>query len=78
MCPECPPAVLLTSARAGNEHTSARIAPRAIGAGRYDGAVSQVDPAATDPSEVLDRIERVWLEERLREYRELLAYLRDH
>jgi hypothetical protein len=40
--------------------------------------MSQVDPAIRDQSDSLDRATRVWLEERLREYRELLAFLRDH
>lgn len=40
--------------------------------------VSQVDPAAEDQSESPDADERAWLEERLHEYRELLAYLHDH
>jgi hypothetical protein len=41
--------------------------------------VSQLDPAAArDQLEVLEDEECAWLEERLREYRELLAYLRDH
>lgn len=41
--------------------------------------VSQLDPAAArDQLEVLEDEERAWLEGRLREYRELLAYLHDH
>jgi hypothetical protein len=40
--------------------------------------VSQLDPAAArDQLEVLEDEERAWLEERFREYRELLAYLHD-
>jgi hypothetical protein len=41
------------------------------------GTVSQA-ARAPDQSLVLDGADRVWLAERLREYRDLLAYLRDH
>lgn len=40
--------------------------------------VSQLDPATRDPLQVLEDEDRAWLEERLQEYRELLAYLHDH
>lgn len=40
--------------------------------------VSQLDPVAREQLEMLDAKERTWLEDRLREYRELLAYLHDH
>lgn len=40
--------------------------------------VSQLDPATRDQLEVLEDNERGWLEERLQEYRELLAYMHDH
>ncbi len=46
--------------------------------GRYDGEVSQTEPSMVDENEALDADERVWLDERLREYRELLEYLHDH
>jgi hypothetical protein len=45
---------------------------------RYDGGVSQVEPVASEEAVELDVEDRAWLEERLREYRELLAYLHDH
>lgn len=70
-----------------NGHPSfwARHGPRATNPGRSPTAVpgimtdvSQVDPAAEDQSESPDADERAWLEERLHEYRELLAYLDDH
>ena len=41
-------------------------------------SVSQVERATTDRTVSLNVDERAWLEERLREYRELLAYLHDH
>lgn len=40
--------------------------------------MSQADPASTDSFELLDPVERAWLQGRLREYEELLTYLRDH
>lgn len=40
--------------------------------------MSQVNPTTRDQSKSLDPAVRAWLDERLREYRELLAYLRDH
>ena len=40
--------------------------------------MSQTDPRLADESVELDAEERAWLEERLREYRELLVYLHDH
>jgi hypothetical protein len=36
------------------------------------------EPTATERVEVLDHEERAWLAERLREYAELLNYLREH
>jgi hypothetical protein len=41
------------------------------------GKVSQAE-RLPEALMVLDPTDRAWLEERLREYRELLAYLRDH
>ena len=46
--------------------------------GRYDGEVSQTEPSVVDENEALDADERAWLDERLREYRQLLEYLHDH
>ena len=46
--------------------------------GRYDGDVSQVEPVVSEEAVELDVEDRAWLDERLREYRELLAYLHDH
>jgi hypothetical protein len=40
--------------------------------------MSQVDPSATRETVALDADERAWLQERLREYRDLLIYLHDH
>ena len=41
--------------------------------------VSQAKPiAAADEMVPLDADDRAWLEERLKEYRELLTYLHDH
>ncbi len=40
--------------------------------------MSQLDPATRDQLDLLEDDEHVWLEERLQEYRELLAYLHDH
>lgn len=40
--------------------------------------MSQVEPAVSDEADGLDAEERAWLDERLREYRELLIYLRNH
>lgn len=45
---------------------------------RYDGDVSQVEPVVSEEAVELDVEDRAWLDERLREYRELLAYLHDH
>lgn len=42
------------------------------------GGVSQVEPAVSDESVELDAEDRAWLDERQREYRELLVYLHDH
>lgn len=46
--------------------------------GRYDGDVSQVEPVVSEEAVEFDVEDRAWLDERLREYRELLAYLHDH
>jgi len=40
--------------------------------------VSQVDRSVGEDVVELDDVERAWLEERLREYRDLLLYLHDH
>jgi hypothetical protein len=40
--------------------------------------VSQVEPIVSDEAVELDVEDRSWLDERLREYRELLVYLHDH
>jgi len=40
--------------------------------------VSQVEPVVSDEAVELDAEDRAWLDERLREYRELLVYLHDH
>jgi hypothetical protein len=40
--------------------------------------VSQADRVTAEEVDALDADDRVWLEERLKEYRELLAYLHDH
>jgi hypothetical protein len=40
--------------------------------------VSQAERSLSEESIELDADERAWLEERLREYRELLGYLQDH
>jgi len=40
--------------------------------------VSQVDRSVGEDVVELDDDERAWLEERLREYRDLLQYLHDH
>jgi hypothetical protein len=40
--------------------------------------VSQTERSVVDEVVELDEEERAWLEERLREYRELLLYLHDH
>jgi hypothetical protein len=40
--------------------------------------VSQVEPVVSEDAVELDVEDRSWLDERLREYRELLAYLHDH
>lgn len=40
--------------------------------------MSQTEPSLSEESPELDTEERAWLEERLREYRELLDYLHDH
>ena len=45
---------------------------------RYHGGVSQAERSLSEESLELDADERAWLEERLREYRELLDYLQDH
>ena len=45
---------------------------------RYDGDVSQMEPVVSEEAVELDVEDRAWLDERLREYRELLAYLHDH
>jgi hypothetical protein len=42
------------------------------------GGVSQVEPVVSEDAVELDVEDRSWLDERLREYRELLAYLHDH
>jgi predicted nucleic acid-binding Zn ribbon protein len=42
------------------------------------GKMSQVEPAVSDEVVALDAEDRVWLDERLREYRDLLVYLHDH
>jgi len=39
--------------------------------------MSQIERPIRDESE-LDQVERDWLDQRLREYRALLDYLRDH
>lgn len=44
----------------------------------YDGDVSQVEPVVSEEAVELDVEDRAWLDERLREYRELLAYLHEH
>lgn len=41
------------------------------------GLVSQAERVTVEEID-LDADERAWLEERLQEYRELLAYLHDH
>lgn len=47
--------------------------------GHYPWAVSQVDrDRTTTAADELPRDERVWLNEQLAIYRELLAYLHDH
>jgi hypothetical protein len=40
--------------------------------------VSQLEPVVSEDAVELDVEDRSWLDERLREYRELLAYLHDH
>jgi hypothetical protein len=40
--------------------------------------VSQARRTSVEELEELDSEDRAWLEERLKEYRELLDYLRDH
>ena len=40
--------------------------------------MSQAEQSRSEESLELDAEERAWLEERLREYRELLGYLQDH
>jgi predicted nucleic acid-binding Zn ribbon protein len=40
--------------------------------------MSQPEPTVSDETVALDSEDRAWLDERLREYRELLAYLQDH
>ncbi len=42
------------------------------------GEMSQMEPAVSDETVALDAEDRAWLDERLREYRELLVYLHDH
>ena len=42
------------------------------------GEMSQMEPAVSDENIALDAKDRAWLDERLREYRELLVYLHDH
>ncbi len=46
--------------------------------GRNLETVSQVERSVAEEVDELDEEERAWLEERLREYRELLLYLHDH
>lgn len=41
-------------------------------------SMSQGRRTSVEEVEELDSEDRAWLEERLKEYRELLAYLRDH
>jgi hypothetical protein len=41
------------------------------------GLVSQAERVTVEDVDI-DADERAWLEERLREYRDLLAYLHDH
>jgi uncharacterized protein YecT (DUF1311 family) len=45
---------------------------------RYDGSMSQAERVPADEVDALGADDRAWLEERLQEYRELLAYLHDH
>ena len=46
---------------------------------QYSGSVSQAERVAVEEAlENLSAADRAWLEERLSEYRELLAYLHDH
>jgi hypothetical protein len=40
--------------------------------------VNQVEPVVSEEAVELDVEDRAWLDEQLREYRELLAYLHDH
>ena len=40
--------------------------------------VSQAERVTADEVDPLDADDRAWLEERLKEYQELLAYLHDH
>ncbi|HTJ75299.1 MAG TPA: hypothetical protein VL337_08025 [Acidimicrobiales bacterium] len=40
--------------------------------------MSQVEPVVSEEAVELDVEDRVWLDERLREYRELLGYLHEH
>lgn len=40
--------------------------------------VSQAERVTADEVDSLDADDRAWLEERLKEYRELLTYLHDH
>jgi hypothetical protein len=46
--------------------------------GRILEGVSQVERSVAEEVVELDDEERAWLEERLREYRDLLVYLHDH
>ena len=42
------------------------------------GLVSKAERVTVEEDVGLDADERAWLEERLQEYRDLLAYLHDH
>ena len=46
--------------------------------GRILEGVSQVERSVAEEVDELDDEERAWLQERLREYRDLLVYLHDH